>query len=210
MDLAGKSMAVQGFGNAGQYAALLGAEVLGLNLIAASDSRGGIFNPDGIDIRAAIDFKLKSGSLTGFPGGKFISNEELIELDVAVLFPAALEGVITGQNAARVRAKIVCELANGPTTQDADGVFDARNVLVIPDFLANAGGVTVSYFEQVQNAYNYYRDLDLVQKRLDEKMTKAFHAVYELQKRARVNMREAAYLVAVQRVAEVCKLRGWI
>ncbi len=129
---------------------------------------------------------------------------------MTVLFPAALENVITDRNAGRVRAKIVCELANGPTTPEADAVLYQNGVFVLPDFLANAGGVTVSYFEQVQNAYNYYWELPTVHQRLDEKMTKAFKAVHEMHQRHKVNMREAAYLVAVNRVAEACRLRGWV
>jgi glutamate dehydrogenase (NAD(P)+) len=210
LDLAGKSMAIQGFGNAGQFAALLGAEILGLKLVAASDSQGGIHCAKGIDVKAAVEHKQRTGSLAGFPGSEPISNEKILELDVAVLFPAALEGVITERNAGAVKAKIVCELANGPTTPEADAVLSKNNVFVLPDFLANAGGVTVSYFEQVQNAYNYYWGLDLVYSRLDEKMTRGFEAVYSMHKSQKVNMREAAYLVSVSRVAEACKLRGWV
>ena len=210
MDLKGTSMAIQGFGNAGQYAAVLGAELLGMKLVAASDSQGGVYSARGIDIKALVDYKQKKGSLAGFPGTESISNEKLLELDVAVLFPAALENMITDVNAARVKAKIICELANGPTTPEADVILHKNGVFVIPDFLANAGGVTVSYFEQVQNAYNYYWNLDLVYSRLDEKMTKAFGDVYAMHERHKVNMREAAYLVSVSRVAEACKLRGWV
>jgi glutamate dehydrogenase (NAD(P)+) len=210
LDLKAKPMAIQGFGNAGQHAARLGKELLGLNLVAASDSQGGVHNPNGMDVRGLIDYKQKAGKLTGFPGAESISNEKLLELDVAVLFPSALENVITDANAARVKAKIVCELANGPTTPEADSILFENGVFVLPDILANAGGVTVSYFEQVQNAYGYYWNLDLVHSRLDEKMTKAFHDVEVVQQRHKINMREAAYLVAVSRVAEACKLRGWV
>jgi glutamate dehydrogenase (NAD(P)+) len=210
MDLKGKSMAIQGFGNAGQHAAILGASILGMKLVAASDSQGGVFNASGIDVKALVDYKQKKGSLEGFPGVSAISNEKLLELDVAVLFPAALENVITDVNVSRISAKIVCELANGPTTPEADAVLFKKGIFVIPDFLANAGGVTVSYFEQVQNAYNYYWNLDLVYSRLDEKMTKAFQDVYSMHDRHKVNMREAAYLVSVSRVAEACKQRGWV
>ncbi|HVO39782.1 MAG TPA: Glu/Leu/Phe/Val dehydrogenase [Spirochaetia bacterium] len=210
IDLKGKSMAVQGFGNAGQFAATLGSEILGMKLVAASDSKGGVYSEKGIDPKALVAHKQKTGSLDGFPGVEPISNEKLLELDATVLFPAALENAITDKNAARIKAKIVCELANGPTTPEADAVLYRNKVFVIPDFLANAGGVTVSYFEQVQNAYNYYWSLDLVYSRLDEKMTKAFHDVYAMHQRHKVNMREAAYLVSVNRVAEACKLRGWV
>jgi glutamate dehydrogenase (NAD(P)+) len=210
IDLQGKAMAIQGFGNAGQHAAELGAELLGMKLVAATDSQGGVQNPKGLDVKALVDHKQKTGSLAGFPGSQPVTNEKLLELDVTVLFPAALENAITDRNAAAVKAKIVCELANGPTTPEADVVLDKNGVFVIPDFLANAGGVTVSYFEQVQNAYNYYWGLDLVHSRLDEKMTKAFGDVYAMHEKHKVNMREAAYLVSVSRVAEACKLRGWV
>ena len=210
MDLKGKTMAIQGFGNAGQHAATLGAGLLGMKVVAASDSQGGVQNPAGFDVKALVEYKQKKGSLQGFPGATAISNEKLLELDVAVLFPAALENVITDVNASRISAKIVCELANGPTTPEADAVLYKKGVFVIPDFLANAGGVTVSYFEQVQNAYNFYWNLDLVYSRLDEKMTKAFQDVYAMHERHTVNMREAAYLVSVARVAEACKQRGWV
>ncbi len=210
LDLKGKPMAIQGFGNAGQHAALLGTELLGMKVVAASDSQGGVHNPNGLDAKALVDYKQRKGSLEGFPGSSSISNEKLLELDVAVLYPAALENVITDANAQRVTAKIICELANGPTTPEADAILFKKGVFVIPDFLANAGGVTVSYFEQVQNAYNYYWNLELVYSRLDEKMTKAFHDVFAMHERHKVNMREAAYLVSVSRVAEACKQRGWV
>ena len=210
IDLKGKPMAIQGFGNAGQYAALLGHEVLGLKLIAASDSKGGIHNERGMDPKQVVEYKLSKGSLQGFPEAEAISNEELLELDVTVLFPAALENVITAENADKIKCRISCELANGPTTPEADEILFEKNVFVLPDFLANAGGVTVSYFEQVQNTYNFYWSLEEVQKRLDEKMTRAFQGVYEMYKQEKVNMRQAAYLVSVARVAEACKLRGWV
>jgi glutamate dehydrogenase (NAD(P)+) len=210
ISLAGQPMAIQGFGNAGQYAALLGAELLGLKLVAASDSKGGISNPKGLDPKKVVDYKLRTGSLEGFPGADPISNEALLELEVTVLFPSALENVITPANAARIKCKISCELANGPTTPEADDILYDRGIFVLPDFLANAGGVTVSYFEQVQNTYNFYWPLAEVHQRLDEKMTKAFHDVYQMYQKEKVNMRQAAYLVAVARVAEACKLRGWV
>jgi len=210
IDLAGKTMAVQGFGNVGQNAALLGHEILGLKLVAASDSKGGIYNPKGLDPRAVVEYKLRTGSLRGFPGAEPIGTEALVELPVTLLCPAALEGVITAENAAKVKARICCELANGPTTPEADEILSDNGVFVLPDFLANAGGVTVSYFEQVQNTYNFYWPLSEVHQRLDEKMTRAFSGVYQMHTREKVNMRQAAYLVAVARVAEACKLRGWV
>jgi glutamate dehydrogenase (NAD(P)+) len=210
IDLVGKTMAIQGFGNAGQHAALLGHEILGLKLVAASDSKAGIYNPKGLEPRKVVDYKLKTGSVQGFPGAEPISNEALLELAVTVLFPAALENVITPANADRLQCRISCELANGPTTPEADDILFDKGVFVVPDFLANAGGVTVSYFEQVQNTYNFYWPLNEVHQRLDEKMTRAFSGVYQMHTREKVNMREAAYLVAVARVAEACKLRGWV
>jgi glutamate dehydrogenase (NAD(P)+) len=210
IDLGGKTMAIQGFGNAGQYAALLGHDILGLTLVAASDSKGGIYNPRGLDPRKVVDHKRKTGSLQGFPGADPITNEALLELEVTVLFPSALENVITPANANRIQCKISCELANGPTTPEADDILYDRGIFVVPDFLANAGGVTVSYFEQVQNSYNFYWPLSEVHQRLDEKMTRAFHGVQQMCSKEKVNMRQAAYLVAVARVAEACKLRGWV
>jgi glutamate dehydrogenase (NAD(P)+) len=208
--LQGKTMAIQGFGNAGQYAAILGHEILGLTLVAASDSKGGIHNPTGLDPKQVVEYKLATGSLQGFPGAEPISNAAVLELDVTVLFPAALENVITPANATRLKCQISCELANGPTTPEADDILFDKGIFVLPDFLANAGGVTVSYFEQVQNTYNFYWPLREVHQRLDEKMTKAFQDVYQMYRKEKVNMRQAAYLVAVARVAEACKLRGWV
>jgi glutamate dehydrogenase (NAD(P)+) len=210
IELKGATMAIQGFGNAGQYAATLGAEILGLKLVAASDSRGGVYNPDGIDPAALVEYKLSTGRVANFPGTTMISNEDLLELDVDVLFPSALENQITAKNANNIKAKISCELANGPTTPEADDILYKNGVFVIPDFLANAGGVTVSYFEQVQNANNFYWELEEVHQRLDKIMTQAFAAVYDTHKKHDVNMRVAAYMVAVARVAEAMKLRGWV
>jgi glutamate dehydrogenase (NAD(P)+) len=210
INLQGGTMAVQGFGNAGQHAALLGEEILGLKLVAASDSKGAVYNPSGIKAKALVDHKLKHDTLKGFPEAEEIPREALLELDVTVLFPCALENAITKENAPRVRCRILCELANGPTTPEADEILYDKGVVVLPDFLANAGGVTVSYFEQVQNAYNFYWELRDVHQRLDDKMTNAFRGVYEMSRREKVNMRQAAYLVAVARVAEACKLRGWV
>jgi glutamate dehydrogenase (NAD(P)+) len=210
VNLQDKSMAIQGFGNAGQFAALLGEEILGLKLVAASDSKSAVFNNAGISAKALVDYKLKHDTLRGFPGAQETSHEELLHLEVMVLFPCALENVVTKENASLLRCKILCELANGPTTPDADEVLFDKGVIVLPDFLANAGGVTVSYFEQVQNTYNFYWELRDVHQRLDDKMTNAFRGVYDMSRREKINMRQAAYLVAVARVAEACKLRGWV
>ena len=205
------TMAINGFGNAGQFAALLGEEILGLTLVAAGDLGGGIYNSRGISAKDAVEYMLNNGSPQGFPDSEPISNEDLLELDVTVLFPSALEAEITKDNASRIKAKIVCELANGPTTPEADLILWKNGVFVIPDLLANAGGVTVSYFEQVQNAYNFYWELEDVHRRLDAKMTKAFHDVYyQYTSRKDIHMRQAAYMIAIARVAEACRLRGWV
>lgn len=209
IDLTGATAAIQGYGNAGSFAHSLGTELLGLKIVAVSDSRGGIHNPDGLDAAAVQQHKRETGSVIGFSGAREISNEEVLELEVAVLFPAALENVLTSRNAGNVKAKIQCELANGPTTPEADDMLFDQGVYVIPDFLANAGGVTVSYFEMVQNAYQYYWELDEVHRRLDNKMTAAFHAVHDMAQRYKVHNRLGAYLVAVNRVAEAMRLRGW-
>jgi glutamate dehydrogenase (NAD(P)+) len=210
IELKGATAAIQGYGNAGQFAHLLGEELLGLKVIAVSDSRGGILNPDGLEAEAVVEHKNNTGAVKGFPGAKEITNEELLELDVVVLIPAALENQIGDWNAGNIKAKIVAELANGPTTPEADKILHKNGVYVIPDFLCNAGGVTVSYFEQVQNAYDYYWDEKTVHERLDQKMTAAFHAVHEMAHKHKVHNRLAAYLVAVNRVAEVVRLRGWV
>jgi glutamate dehydrogenase (NAD(P)+) len=211
LDAGKSSYAIQGFGNAGQFAATLHKEILGGGkLVAVSDSRGGVFCKAGIDAQAVVKYKLETGKVEGFPGTSPISNADLLELDVDILYPSALEGVITAANANNIKAKIMCELANGPTTPEADAILHGKGVLVLPDFMANAGGVTVSYFEQVQNTYNYYWSLADVHQQLDRRMTDAFDAVYSTKEKARVHMRLAAYMVAVTRVAEACKLRGWV
>src|SRR5574341_1346063 len=210
LDTHGATAAIQGFGNAGQFAATLGQEMLGLTIVAVTDSQGGIYSAEGINPFKLIEHKQQTGRVTGFPGAKTISNQEILELEVDVLIPAALENQITAANAGKVRAKISAELANGPTTPEADEVLYKSGVFVVPDFLCNAGGVTVSYFEMVQNAYDYYWDLDMVHDRLDRKMTRAFHEVHETSQRLKVDMRTAADVVSVSRVAEALRLRGWV
>ncbi|MGD1992547.1 MAG: Glu/Leu/Phe/Val dehydrogenase [Anaerolineae bacterium] len=210
IELEGATAAIQGYGNAGQYAHILAEELLGMKVVAVSDSKGGIYNPDGLDADETIAHKNETGSVIDHPDAENITNDELLELDVAVLFPAALENQITSANADEIKAKIVAELANGPTTPEADEVLYENGVYVIPDFLCNAGGVTVSYFEQVQNAYDYYWELEQVHERLDKKMTAAFRAVHETAQEYDVHNRMAAYIVSVSRVAEACKLRGWV
>ena len=210
LDLSGATCAIQGYGNAGQFAHKLAVEILGLKVVAVSDSKGGIYSAQGLDWSTLVKHKRETGAVKGFPGAEDISNEELLELDVTVLIPAALENQITEENADRIKAKILAELANGPTTPEADVILHQRGVYVIPDFLCNAGGVTVSYFEQVQNAYGYYWDEETVHERLDRKMTTAFHAVHEAAQKHKVHNRLGAYLVAVSRVAEAMRLRGWV
>ncbi len=210
IDLSKATVAIQGFGNAGQYAATLFASILGCKIVAVSDTKGGVYSEDGIDAEAVVRHKMTTGSVVGFPGTRPVSNEDLLELSCDVLVPAALEGVITGDNAGKVRAKIICELANGPTTPEADDILYKNNVFVIPDFLANAGGVTVSYFEWVQNVTNFYWEEDDVHVKLDKKMTRAFKDVLAMSLDYKVDMRTAAYMVSIQRVAEAMKLRGWV
>ncbi len=203
--------AIQGFGNVGQRAALLNHELLGGGkLIAVSDSKGTIYSDDGMDPRELVMHKLKSGSVQGFPDAEEIRHDALLELDVNVLYPSALENAITKYNAQKVKARIVCELANGPTTPEADIVLYNNGVHVIPDILASAGGVTVSYFEMVQDAYRFFWDEEVVHERLDTKMTKAYHTVQEAIGEKKVHPRLAAMVVGVARVAEACKLRGWV
>jgi glutamate dehydrogenase (NAD(P)+) len=210
IDLKGKTAAIQGYGNAGHFAHELAQELLGLKVVAVSDSKGGVYNENGLDLEEVIAHKGKTGSVVDLPGHSNITNQELLVLDVTVLFPAAMENQVTGQNAADVKAKILAELANGPTTPEADDILGGNGVFVVPDFLCNAGGVTVSYFEQVQNAYNYYWPIEEVYEKLDEKMTAAFHSMHEMAQAYKVRNRVAAYLVAVSRVAEAVTMRGWV
>ncbi|MDR3627297.1 MAG: Glu/Leu/Phe/Val dehydrogenase [Ignavibacteriaceae bacterium] len=206
-----KKFAIQGFGNAGQRAALLHHELLGGGkLIAVSDSRGAIYSPDGFNSKELVMHKLKTGSITGFPGSKKIPHEQLLELDVEVLYPAALENAISINNAKNIKAKIVCELANGPTTPEADLILNKKGIHVIPDILASAGGVTVSYFEMVQDKYSFFWDEKTVHQRLDQKLTNAYHRVHEAVMEKKIHPRLAAMVVGIARVAEACKLRGWV
>jgi glutamate dehydrogenase (NAD(P)+) len=210
IELEGAKAAIQGYGNAGQFAHQLAEDILGMKVVAVSDSKGGVCNEDGLYFETAVKYKNETGSVVNMPGATPLSNEALLELDVTVLFPAALENVITEENAGNIKGKIVAELANGPTTPEADEILYEKGIYVIPDFLCNAGGVTVSYFEMVQNAYDYYWPLETVHERLDVKMTAAFHAVHQMGQAKNVHNRLAAYLVAVERVAEAAKLRGWV
>ncbi|NQT71827.1 MAG: Glu/Leu/Phe/Val dehydrogenase [Chloroflexi bacterium] len=210
IDMSNVTVAIQGYGNAGYHAARLCKELFGSRVVAVSDSKGGIFNSEGLDSEIIYDHKVKTGSVTNLPNAQVISNEDLLELDVDVLIPGALENVITERNAKNIKAKILAELANGPTTPKADETLYENGVHVIPDFLCNAGGVTVSYFEMVQNSYMYNWDEEEVHKRLDEKMKTAYHSVLSTSKKYGINMRKAAYVVAVERVVEAMKCRGWV
>jgi glutamate dehydrogenase (NAD(P)+) len=207
MDLGSARVVIQGFGNAGSIAArLMAAE--GSTVIAVSDSTAGIHNPNGLDIDRVISWKQEHGSVRGFPGSTEISNAELLELDCDVLIPAALEGQITHDNASRIKARIVAEAANGPTTPDADEILHANGSFLIPDILCNAGGVTVSYFEWVQDLNRDHWSEAIVNEKLREIMVKAFGEVLDIAEREQCDNRTAAYLLAVKRVADATAMRG--
>ena len=207
MSVKGTTVAVQGFGNVGGVSAQLMARE-GCKIVAISDRTGGYYNASGIDVDDAINYVKQHRSLEGYTKGDAITNDELLTLDVDVLLPAALENVITTKNAAKVRAKIICEGANGPTSAAADAILDEKGVFVIPDILANAGGVTVSYFEWVQDRGGYFWDEETVIDRLRNIMVKGFRDVLGLSKQHKVNMRTASYMLAISRVATVHRLRG--
>ena len=207
LPLKGATVAVQGFGNVGSVSAeLLACE--GAKIVAVTDWKGGVYNPKGLDIPKMIDYAKQNKTIDGFPCGESISNEELFKLDVHILIPAALENQITLENASDIKARIVTEGANGPTTPDAHRLLHERGVFVIPDILANSGGVTTSYFEWVQDRYGYFWEEDEVNTRLEKKMVEAFNDVLENSIRHKVDMRTAAYIVAISRVATVTKMRG--
>lgn len=207
MELAGARVAVQGYGNVGWHAARLLHEA-GARVIAVSDVRGGILNTDGLD-PAAVQRHLEShGSVTGFPGAASMTNAELLTLECDLLVPAAIEQQITTENAGRIRARVIAEGANGPTTPEADAILRDRGIFIIPDILCNAGGVVVSYFEWVQDRYGYFWKEQEVRERLEEKMSQAFHDVLTVADRHQVDTRTAAYALGVDRIAEARRLRG--
>jgi len=210
IDLGKATIAVQGYGNAGYYAAKLAREMFGSRIIAVCDSQGGCYCKTGIDPEEANKIKTKTTSVCNLKMGDKINGDDLLELDVDILIPSAIENVITEKNANNIKAKIVAELANGPTTPEADDILYKKGIHVIPDFLCNAGGVTVSYFEMVQNFNMYYWDEDEVYDRLDKKMTTAYNSVWDTHKDYKIHMRQAAYVRAVERVVEAMKLRGWV
>jgi len=203
----GARVAIQGFGNAGMHAAEL-MQKAGYTIVAVSDSLGGVANPKGLDVAGVIAHKTETGSVVGFTGGERISNKQALEYDCEVLVPAALEKVITAENAPRIRARIIAEAANGPTLPEADSILSERGIMVLPDILANAGGVAVSYFEWVQDLQETFWEEDEINERLKRKMTRAFKETFEQSQRLNIDMRRGAYVVAVSRVAEATKLRG--
>ena len=207
MDLRKARVAVQGFGNAGSIAARLIAEE-GSTVVAVSDSTGGIHNPAGLDVAKVIAWKGEHGTVQGFPGASDVTNAEVLEVECDILIPAALENQITDRNAGRVKAKLVAEAANGPTTPDADVILAANGVFMIPDILCNAGGVTVSYFEWVQDLNrDQWTEIE-VNEKLRVMMKKAFHETLAIAERESCDMRTAAYLLAVERVANAMTMRG--
>ena len=210
MDLKGATCAIQGYGNVGSFAHRLAHDLLGLKVVAVSDEFGAIYSKNGLDPTVVSGQMRRTGKVGGTPDSEEISNSQLLEMPVDILIPAAIENQLTGANADRIQARIIAELANGPTTPEADQIFLQKGIYIIPDFLCNAGGVSVSYFEMVQNSYGYYWTEQEVQERLDQKMTTAFHAVHKMAEERGVTTRMAAYLVAVNRVAETVRARGWV
>ena len=208
LNVKGATVAVQGFGNAGYHYARLVQDELGAKIVAVSDSKGGIYSEKGFDPKQVLTYKEKTGSVVGYPGTKKISNAELLELEVDIVSPAAMENQITSENAPRIKAKISVECANGPTTPEADDILYKKGVLVIPDILANGGGVTVSYFEWVQDLANFFWTKQEVDAKLEGVCVRAFDSVWKMSQEKKVDMRQAAYMVAINRVVEAYKWRG--
>jgi glutamate dehydrogenase (NAD(P)+) len=207
LDIKGASVAVQGFGNVGSVSADLLSRI-GAKIVAVTDWKGGVYNDQGLDVAKMIDYAKQRRSIDGFPGGEKLDSSKLFELPVDVLIPAALENQITMDNAPKIKAKIIAEGANGPTTPDAHKYLHAHGVFVIPDILANAGGVTTSYFEWVQDRHGYFWEEEEVNQKLERKMCEAFNDVFSTAQRYKTDMRTAAYVVAINRVATVTKMRG--
>jgi glutamate dehydrogenase/leucine dehydrogenase len=205
--VSGQKVAIQGFGNVGSNMAEILAEQ-GAVVVALSDSRGGVFNANGLDVAAVVRHKRESGSLEGFGGGEALTNDDVLTVDCDVLAPCALEQVITRDNADKIRASIVAEGANGPVTPEADQILEERGILVLPDVLANAGGVVVSYFEWVQGLQEYFWKESEVNAKLNDIVTRAFAETWAKQEELGVSMRQAAYAIAVGRVAEATITRG--
>ena len=207
MNIQNAKVVVQGFGNAGSVAAKLLSSA-GAKVIAVNDSKGGVYNENGLDIEKLIEHKAKTKSVVGFPESEPISSDELLTLKCDILIPAALENAITEKNADKIQAKIIAEAANGPTTPEADKILEDKGVFVIPDILCNAGGVTVSYFEWVQDEQHLFWDADRIYSMLEKIMTKAFDEVLKIHLDKKVSMRLAAYMLGISRVAEATRLRG--
>jgi len=210
LDLNGARVVIQGYGNAGSWAAKILQDDYNCKIIAVSDSKGGIYNKDGIDAYAASKQKARVSTVVGLKGTQEITNNELLELECDVLVPSALENVITRKNSQNVDCKIIAELANGPTTPAGDQILFKNDIIVIPDFLCNAGGVTVSYFEMVQGYYQYFWTEAEVFTALDRIITKAYNSVVDKAKEYNSNYRMGAYLIAIDRVINAMKLRGWL
>ena len=209
MNLAKSTAAIQGYGNAGQYAHMF-LEELGVKVVAITDSKGGALDKRGLNYGKISAHKAKTSKVSGIAGSSNISNEALLELDVDILVPAALENQITIKNASRIKAKLIAEAANGPTTPEADDILFKKGSTVIPDILANAGGVTVSYLEWVQNNQGYYWAEKEVDQKLKSIMVQAFSDVWANTTKYKVDMRQGAYITAITRVSEAMKLRGWV
>ncbi len=207
MSLDKATVAVQGFGNVGSTTAGL-LSGYGSRIIAVSDSSGGIYNPKGLDIKDLLHHKKETGSVIGFKDGDNITNAELLGMGCDILVPAAIEGTICAANASSIKAKMIVEGANGPTTAEADRILSEKGTLVIPDILANAGGVVVSYFEWVQGTQSFFWREDEVNSRLQEILDNAFHEVLEVSQREKVSMRDAAYMLAIDRIARAIQIRG--
>jgi glutamate dehydrogenase/leucine dehydrogenase len=208
MNLAGARVVVQGFGNAGSIAARLLAIEHRAKVIAVNDSSAGVFNRNGLDISSLILHKDKTASVKGFAGAEPIRNDEMLALDCDVFIPAALENAVTAENAGKIKARIIAEAANGPTTPEADRILHDKGVFMLPDILANAGGVTVSYFEWVQDNYSFFWKEKDVNANLQDVMVNAFSEVLATSKKHNIDMRRAAYVLAVNRVAEAIRVRG--
>jgi glutamate dehydrogenase len=200
---------IQGFGNLGSVAAK-DLHKMGMKIIAVSDSKGGIYSSKGLDPEKVLEHKRKTGTVVGFKESETITNEELLTKECDILIPAALENVITKENASKIKAKIIIEGANGPTTPEADKILNERGILIVPDILANAGGVIVSYFEWVQDIQSFFWTEEEVDRRMENLLSKAFKNMVKTTKKYKVSMRTAAYILAVQRVIEALKIRGWI
>jgi len=210
INLKDSTVAVQGFGNVGENAAMLANPLCGCRVIAVSDSSGGVLNRDGLDIQKLQAHKKKTGSIRASGLGADITNKQLLELDVDILIPAALENAITRDNMDNIRAKLIAEFGNGPITAEADDHLDARGIPVIPDFLCNAGGVIVSYFEMVQNLNMDHWDMDVVHTRLKKAMTETYRGVYKTSAERTISLRRASYSLALEHVVEAMKVRGWL